>query len=265
MTDRIVNHYPILDALIYYQIDLNLISLVDGFFQMVPDTMRRETSSTGKYHKDWKGRVPSTLDHTLEMLTALSAILRSLCQGEEKGLKKYQLLMIGCALHDGIKYGSPPNHHTSSKHAELAANLAYKLSEGNLFFENKTQREALFAIIALHEGPWSYLKKDDLYKKWYVYPWNLVHIVDMMSSGGALRNLTISESVDPIGHTNCPIPYHTSFGVYHSESGVYHDNSGESGVYHEVIDRVERTLEIIDPNFKDQPLNKSDPSTNGLY
>ncbi len=155
---------------------------------------KKDVSSSGKYHLRADGSMPSISEHTLSMLQSGKRIMRCLGQNyEEKLTRKNQerdVLFIGIAFHDALKYGREPGLHTIRYHDHIAADfirdneaLFVGFSKDNLF--------ALDLIVREHNGRWS---GGNVYNQLnnQIPIVLFVHFLDMADTGNLLKEVRIN-------------------------------------------------------------------------
>lgn len=181
-------HSPLLTMLKYCKVEKLLIDLTHDFYQSVPFVLDRPSSSTLKYHKKEDGSVPSIMAHTLEVMSGIDSMKRSILKTHSP--RDYGLLMAAAAMHDGTKYGLPPGRFTTSNHDQTAAKVCLNITKNYQEGLSAQDETALFCMIAYHNGPWS--KKISLPYYQYAYPWVLIHVFDMASAANRLKQPMVS-------------------------------------------------------------------------
>lgn len=170
--------------------------LVIEFYNGIPNVLGKPASSSLKYHRGLNDpKNPQTiLVHTLEMITGVWAMTRSFLEdGGEQGRTFYYTAQVAVAVHDGLKYGWGNCDHTVKDHDFLAAKHLWDIwptvyNEHRQEMRGQVQRkdvQGMCAMVAYHNGPWSAsIRKPEFMER----PYDIVHIVDMMSAQGALKN-----------------------------------------------------------------------------
>jgi len=155
----------------------------------IPPVWKRPTSSTGKYHKKREGYVPNVDEHTYDMLISASKIYRMFDIKEKTS--ECDLLLLGIAMHDIIKYGHENDRdHTHKEHDRMIANRIEENKETYLkLFEDEEQVNILINMVRYHSGRWSADVKDmNSFDFKDHHPYVLfVHILDMLSAADCLK------------------------------------------------------------------------------
>lgn len=147
--------------------------------------MSRPTSSSGKYHQRTDGSVPSTAEHTYEMLYAASRIARMF--GDDKKSDTSDVLYVAIALHDALKYGSTGTQpHTSRNHDKLIGDWVNKAWEDKklpLDFDPNLLEDC----VRFHSGRWSTDNPIKSKAPSLSIVAHFVHVLDMLSTASLIR------------------------------------------------------------------------------
>lgn len=156
----------------------------------IPNCWAKRTSSTGKYHRKSNGFVPSTAEHTYEMLYAAVPLLSML--DIKVKTNEADVILLAITLHDAFKYGSRDDaeynsFHTYKEHDKLSADIIH---ENKNFFKKIFDEEEvvlLEEIVRFHSGRWSTDAKKDFSFKNLDPKTMFVHMLDMLSSRDLLK------------------------------------------------------------------------------
>lgn len=161
-----------------------------GLKERLPDIWNKPTSSTGKYHQKDDGRVPSIMEHTLEMLRSGIKIMRLL--DIKPMTTTCDSFLLSIVLHDSLKYGpdgksTTNNGYTLRDHDRIAADIFE--TNRKVFLEILTENETndLITSIRFHSGRWSTDAPLDFDFRNYNPKVFLVHVLDMLSANNCLK------------------------------------------------------------------------------
>jgi ssDNA-binding Zn-finger/Zn-ribbon topoisomerase 1 len=160
-----------------------------GFWQhareTLPDAWDRPTSSSGKYHRRANGSVPSTAEHTFDMLYAAYKIARMF--GPEKKGNVSDNLYIAIALHDGMKYGPTGKlPHTVKNHDKLIGDWFVDQCDYKKSVPLDLNPDVIQEAIRLHSGRWSTDIKVYIDSP-LISTTHLIHTLDMLSTADLLK------------------------------------------------------------------------------
>ncbi len=147
----------------------------------------KPTSSTGKYHQKKGGYVPSIAEHTHEMV--YSAIKIYSMFGFHKKMVELDLLLIGVALHDIVKYGNDNDgDHTDNTHDKLIADRIADKRTTFLKLFSEEQIDILIEMVRYHSGRWSTDANTFNFNFSNDHPYVMfLHTLDMLSSRNCLK------------------------------------------------------------------------------
>ena len=158
-----------------------------GINKILPNIWSRPTSSTGKYHKNGYGEVPSIDEHVYQMIYSAIKIMRMF--GIQLKTAQSDSLIFAVILHDALKYGKLGTlKHTSRSHDKLAADM---ISENKETFSKIMTEEEFFKMeeaVRFHSGQWSTdVKNGDFSFNGYNPETMFVHMLDMLSTADCLK------------------------------------------------------------------------------
>lgn len=160
-----------------------------GINGLLPDTWDRPTSSTGKYHQKFSGRVPDQAEHVYEMLYGAVKLFRMF--NFEPRSSNADTILMAIALHDSLKYGKfGSRKHTDYDHDKNAGDMIRGNKQTFLKLLTEQQFEQMEEAVRFHSGRWSTDIRDQQDKfDWHDYhPMTFfVHILDMMSTADLIQ------------------------------------------------------------------------------
>jgi len=149
----------------------------------------RPVSSSGKYHLREDGRVPTIIEHTVEMLQAAVNLLPAYPMGNRD---EQDAFLLATALHDCMKYENKESERTSKYHDERM--LEVILYHGRVVIGSIGFRAycSLKQAIRYHHGQWSTdLKRSSNPYEFFISVGGpiavLLHTLDYLSMSNSLK------------------------------------------------------------------------------
>ena len=151
------------------------------------NTFSRPTSSTGKYHMKDDGHIPSTAEHTYEMLLLAEKLL--IIFNVFPMTSKGDTFFLAILFHDMFKYGFQNEKlHTDKKH-DLNSHI-YIQTKKDVFlsFLSESEFTVMGDAIKYHSGRWS----TDCDKERFTFSDKrplvmFVHMLDMLSTQNLIK------------------------------------------------------------------------------
>ncbi len=153
----------------------------------IPPVWDKPVSSTGKYHNKKGGYVPTLAEHTYEMIYSATKIYAMF--GINKETVECDLLLIGVAIHDIVKYGNNNDRKfCDNAHDRLIANRIQEKRDIFIRHFSEEQVDILIEMVRYHQGKWSADAKGTDFDFKNFHPYTLfLHTLDMLSSRNCLK------------------------------------------------------------------------------